>query len=92
MNSRSINEYDLRISIIINTLVDIGFTIWKFLAGYLDCERIVRSEDLRSALDQNEILIRFKKTVAPEVLDEYEKERLAQEQEDKALQEEVANA
>ena len=79
-------------SIIINTLVDIGFTIWKFLAGYLDCERIVRSEDLRSALDQNEILIRFKKTVAPEVLDEYEKERLAQEQEDKALQEEVANA
>ena len=78
-------------SIIINTLVDIGFTIWKFLAGYLDCERIVRSEDLRSTLDQNEILVRFKKTVSPEVIDEYEKEKVAQEQEERALQEEVAN-
>lgn len=79
-------------SIIINTLVDIGLTIWKFLAGYLDCERIVRSEDLRAAVDQNEILVRFKKTVPEELLKEYESERALQEQEDKALQEEVANA
>ncbi|MBO7214562.1 MAG: hypothetical protein J6V66_03590 [Clostridia bacterium] len=50
-------------SIIINTIFDVGFTLWKFVAGVNDCKRIVRQEDLRSALDQNELLTRFSETL-----------------------------
>ena len=59
------------VSIIINAIFDIGFTVWKFVSAAMDCPRIVRQEDLRSVLDQNEILLRFKKTLPPENIVEY---------------------
>ncbi len=60
-------------SIIINAIFDIGFTIGKFVSAAVDCPRIVRQEDLRAVLDQNEILLRFKKELSSESIAEYEK-------------------
>ena len=40
----------------------------------MECPRIVRQEDLRAVLDQNELLIRFKQELSPEQIKEYEKE------------------
>ena len=51
------------ISIIVNAIFDIGFTVFKFTSAISNCPKIVRQEDLRSVLDQNEILIRFKKLI-----------------------------
>ena len=61
-------------SIIINSILDVGVTLWKFLSAYMECPRIVRQEDLRSVLDQNEILVRFKQSLTPEQIAEYDKE------------------
>lgn len=60
-------------SIVINSVLDIGMTLWKYISARLECPRIVRQEDLRAILDQNEILIRFKKTLQPEAIAQYDK-------------------
>lgn len=59
-------------SIIVNSVLDVGITLWKYISARLECPRIVRQEDLRAILDQNEILIRFKKTLSPEAIAEYD--------------------
>ena len=59
------------ISIIVNAIFDIGFTVFKFTSAISNCPKIVRQEDLRSVLDQNEILIRFKKILPDENIIEY---------------------
>ena len=61
-------------TIIINAILDIGLTLWRFVAGYLSCEKIVRQEDLRSVLDQNELLIEYKKTLSSEQINQIERE------------------
>lgn len=59
-------------SIVINSVLDIGMTLWKYVSARLECPRIVRQEDLRAVLDQNEILVRFKKTLSSEAITEYD--------------------
>ena len=78
-------------TIIINSILDIGITLWKFLAAFGDCERIVREEDLRSCLDRNELLVRYKRTLEPEQIAEYEKELIEYEKERTDLQRECEN-
>lgn len=60
-------------SIIVNSILDVGMTLWKYVSARLECPRIVRQEDLRAVLDQNEILTRFKKTLSSEAIAEYDK-------------------
>lgn len=76
-------------SVIINTLLDIGLTIWRFLNGYLDCPRIVREEDLRACIDRNELLVLYKKDLPQELIDEYEKELLEQETQSAEIEKEL---
>lgn len=59
------------VSIIVNAIFDIGFTVFKFFSAIGSCPKIVRQEDLRSVLDQNEILVRFKKTLPEQNIIEY---------------------
>ena len=47
------------VSAIINGFVDIGLTLWKFVSGIGSCEKIVRQEDLRVAVDKNELLVLY---------------------------------
>lgn len=79
-------------SIIINAIVDIGLTLWRFLNGYFDCERIVREEDLRAALDQNELLVLYRREVPEELIKEYEKEVELQQKEEEKLKLELEKA
>ena len=79
-------------SIIINSILDIGLTLWRFLNGYFDCERIVREEDLRAALDQNELLVLYRREVPEEQIKEYEKEVEIQKQEEEKLKLELEQA
>ncbi len=44
------------IAAIINSIIDIGLTLWKFCNGLNSCEKIVRQEDLRAVVDKNELL------------------------------------
>lgn len=76
------------VSIIVNAIFDIGFTIFKFFSAIGSCPKIVRQEDLRSVLDQNEILLRFKKTLSPENISEYDKAVEELKQEEKELAQE----
>lgn len=46
-------------TIIINSILDIGLTLWRFVSAYSSCERIVREEDLQVANDQNRIMFRY---------------------------------
>lgn len=75
-------------SIIINAIFDVGITIYKYASARMECPRIVRQEDLRSILDQNEILLRFKKTLSPENISEYDKAVEELKQEEKELAQE----
>ena len=47
------------ISAFINAIVDIGVTLWKFISGINSCEKSVRQEDLRVAVDKNDLLIQY---------------------------------
>ncbi len=78
--------------IIINALLDIGLTLWRFLNGYFDSERIVREEDLHACLDRNELLVLYKKKLPQELLIEYENEVQAQIAEEAELKKELNNA
>lgn len=60
--------------IIINAILDIGLTIWQFVKCYLYSEKIVRQEDLRSVLDQNELLTEYKKSLPAELIAQAESE------------------
>jgi len=71
------------ISIIVNAILDIGFTLGKFVFAIANCPRIVRQEDLRSILDQNELLIIFKKRLSAEETTEYEQTVEALKEEEK---------
>ena len=78
------------VSIVVNALLDVGLTLYKYASARMDCPRIVEQEDLRSVLDQNEILLRFKKTLPPENISEYDKAVEELKQEEKELAEERA--
>ena len=71
------------VTIIVNSIIDIGFTLWRFVSGVLSCNAIVRQEDLRAVIDQNELLIAYKKTLSEESKAEIEKTIAEQEQNEK---------
>lgn len=62
-------------SVIVNSVLDVGLTLWRFSSAQLECPRIVRQEDLRCATDQNELLVRFKRDkLSPEQIASAEQE------------------
>ena len=61
-------------TIIINAVLDIGLTLWQFINCYFHCEKIVRQEDLRSVLDQNELLTEYKKSLSEDLKRQAESE------------------
>ena len=44
------------VSAIINCLIDVGLTLWKFLQGLRAGEKLVETEDLTVAVDKNKLL------------------------------------
>ncbi len=78
--------------IIINALIDIGLTLWRFLNGYFDSERIVREEDLHACVDKNELLVMYKKQLPEDLLTEYNNELNAELQEEAEIKKELSKA
>ena len=76
-------------TVILNGILDIGLTLWRFLNGYFDCERIVREEDLRSCLDRNELLVLYKREMPQELISEYNKQIEEQQREEDELKKEL---
>ena len=67
---------------IINAFVDVGVTLWKFVSGINSCEKTVRQEDLRVAVDKNDLLIQYCKEnnieyPAPPAIDDLEPKNTA---------------
>lgn len=76
-------------TVILNGILDIGLTLWRFLNGYFDCERIVREEDLRACLDRNELLVLYKREMPQELISEYNKQIEEQQMEEDELKREL---
>ncbi len=76
-------------TVILNGILDIGLTLWRFLNGYFDCERIVREEDLRSCLDRNELLVLYKRELPQNLIDDYNREITEQQKEEDLLKKEL---
>ncbi|MBR2578522.1 MAG: hypothetical protein IKE41_00060, partial [Clostridia bacterium] len=47
------------ISAIVNSILDIGLVLWKFTSGINSCDEIVKTEDLRSVVDKNDLLTQY---------------------------------
>lgn len=47
------------INAVISGIIDICFALWKFVDGFKSCETLVKQEDLRVAVDKNELLVRY---------------------------------
>ncbi len=47
------------INAVISGIIDICFALGKFVNGFKSCETLVKQEDLRVAVDKNELLVRY---------------------------------
>lgn len=48
------------VSMIFNVMIDVCFTLWKFVSAYSASDKVVEQEDLRVAVDQNTLLRKYK--------------------------------